>query len=153
MSPRIALAGALVLLLAVIALRGPGGGAPPPPAPRRQRASSPARERAFPSPPPARNVFEFAERPAPSMPSAPPPRAEMPAPVETATAPAALPVRLVGLVRRGGALKAALSIHGETVIAGAGEAAGDYRVVAVDEDGVRLRAADGSMITLVTSSP
>ena len=52
-------------------------------------------------------------------------------------------MRLVGLVRRGGALKAALRSTGETVVVGAGEAAGDYSVIAIDEDGVRLRTADG----------
>ena len=45
-------------------------------------------------------------------------------------------------------IKAALQVHGETMVVGAGEAAGDYRVVAIDEDGVRLRAADGTTITL-----
>ena len=34
------------------------------------------------------------------------------------------------------------------MVVGTGEAAGDYRVVAIDEDGVRLRAADGTTITL-----
>ena len=57
-------------------------------------------------------------------------------------------MRLVGLVRRGGALKAALAIAGETVVVGAGEVAGDYIVIAVDEDGVRLRTPEGVTISL-----
>ena len=57
-------------------------------------------------------------------------------------------MRLVGLVRRGGALRAALAIEGETVVVGTGERAGAYIVIAVEEDGVRLRAADGATITL-----
>jgi Tfp pilus assembly protein PilP len=63
--------------------------------------------------------------------------------------PVAAPmVRLVGLVRRAGVIKAALQVHGETIVVGAGEAAGSYRVLAIDEDGVRLRAADGTTLTL-----
>jgi Tfp pilus assembly protein PilP len=73
--------------------------------------------------------------------------------VEVPAAPTTPAVRLVGLVRRGGVLKAALSVGGETVYVGTGEAAGDYRVVSIDEDGVRLRAADGSILTLVTPGP
>ena len=62
--------------------------------------------------------------------------------------PPAPAVRLVGLIRRGGALKAALQIHGESVTVGMGDSAGGYAVVAIDEDGVRLRAADGTILTL-----
>jgi hypothetical protein len=95
-----------------------------------------------------RNVFEYAPRIAPepaSRPAAPAP----PTPAAVAAAPVAAPtVRLVGLVRRAGVMKAALQVHGETIVVGAGEAAGDYRVLAIDEDGVRLRAADGTTITL-----
>jgi hypothetical protein len=58
-------------------------------------------------------------------------------------------VRLVGLVRRAGALKAALVISGETVVLGAGESAGGYTVTAVDEDsGVRVRGPGGEEIRL-----
>jgi Tfp pilus assembly protein PilP len=63
-------------------------------------------------------------------------------------APVELPVKLVGLVRRGGAVKAVLKVHGRTVEVAAGESAGDYRVLAVDDDGVRLRGADGTVVTL-----
>lgn len=139
---------AVALLAAVALLRDIGGGAPPPLARTRARPARPVRSG---SPPPAvstRNVFEYAPRIAPEpapRPAAPAP----PTPPAVAAAPVAAPaVRLVGLVRRAGVMKAALQVHGETIVVGAGEAAGDYRVLAIDEDGVRLRAADGTTITL-----
>jgi hypothetical protein len=59
------------------------------------------------------------------------------------------PVRLSGFVRQGGQLKAVLSVYGTTVLAGAGEAAEGYRVIAVDEDaGVRVRAPSGEELLL-----
>jgi hypothetical protein len=58
-------------------------------------------------------------------------------------------VRLSGFVRQGGQLKAVLSVYGTTVLAGAGEAAEGYRVIAVDEDaGVRVRAPSGEELLL-----
>ena len=151
MRPWIALAALFVLV--VVALFGRRAGviplAPPPPA--RERLRGPERTEGQPLDPPARNVFEYAAKPvervAPAyVPPTPGPEVEgVPSP-ET-------PVRLIGLVRRAGALRAALFVHGETVVVGVGEAAGDYRVIAVDEDGVRLRAPDGSTLTLVTSGP
>ena len=62
--------------------------------------------------------------------------------------PLSPPVRLVGLVRGGGTLKAALQVHGDSMTVGLGEAAGGYTVVAIDDDGVKLRAADGTTLTL-----
>jgi hypothetical protein len=58
------------------------------------------------------------------------------------------PVRFVGLVRRGGTLKAALQVHGEAVVLGMDDAAGGYTVVGIDDDAVRLRAGDGTILTL-----
>jgi hypothetical protein len=98
-------------------------------------------------PPSDRNVFEFAPRvvrdaaPRPSAPVVMEPP-EMPVP----SLPP--PVRFVGFVRRGGTLRAALQVHGEPAVVGMGEAAGGYAVVGIDEDGVRLRAPDGSVLTL-----
>ncbi|HVR72047.1 MAG TPA: hypothetical protein VMT87_14480 [Vicinamibacteria bacterium] len=97
---------------------------------------------------PERNVFEYvqptsarAERAA--LPPLRSPPAEPPAATAEATAPK--PVRLVGLVNRGGRLRAALSILGDVVVLAAGEEAQGYRVLSVDEDaGVRLRGPDGS---------
>jgi hypothetical protein len=64
----------------------------------------------------------------------------------------ASPLRLIGLVRKGGALKAALSLWGETVVLGEGEESRGYRVLSVDEEsGVRLRGPDGSELSLSPS--
>lgn len=52
--------------------------------------------------------------------------------------------RLVGLVSRGGRMVAALAADGEVVLAGPGETAAGVTVLAVDEDGVRIRRADGT---------
>ena len=49
----------------------------------------------------------------------------------------------MGVVRRDGRLRAALSIGGEIVLLAPGEAAGGVTVLAVLEDGVRLRGPDG----------
>jgi hypothetical protein len=52
-------------------------------------------------------------------------------------------VRLVGLVRRPGGLRAAVAIAGEVVILRPGESSGGWTLVALDEDGARLRGPDG----------
>ena len=99
--------------------------------------------------PSLRNVFEYvsaASRPAPPAPST------AVAPVSSAALapPPAPPLRLVGLLRRGAQVKAALAILGETVVLASGESAGGYTVMAIDEDeGVRVRTPDGSTIVLV----
>ena len=108
------------------------------------------------SPPPAapsgslRNVFEYAD--AGVQAAGPPARLAPPPPIAVARAipaPAPQPVRLVGLLRRGAQLKAALSITGETHVLAAGESAGGYTVVGIDEDeGVRVKTPDGSTIVL-----
>ena len=148
MKARALVAVAVALLAAVVVMRDIGGGAPPPLAPPRARPARPVRSGGAPLPVSTRNVFEYGPRPA-AEPTSRPAAAVAPGlPPAAAQSEAAPAVRLVGLVRRGGAIKAALSVHGETMVVGAGEAAGDYRVMAIDEDGVRLRAADGTMITL-----
>src|SRR5688572_12032963 len=124
------------------------GGSPPRPAasPRARPARAPRAPRAQP-PVSTRNVFEFAPRAVPEM----APRPALPVAVESPDVPVPPPpppVRFVGLVRRGGALRAALQVHGEPAVVGLGEAAGGYTVIGIDEDGVRLRAADGSVLTL-----
>ena len=153
MSPRVAIAGALAILLAVVLMKDLGAGPVPAPPPRRPRPPQAARGGAALGPPPDRNVFEYASRPVTDAPA--PPTATL-GPVTAASPEAATPapaVRLVGLLRRGGVLKAALSVRGETLMVGPGDAAGDYRVISIDEDGVRLRAPDGTTITLVTAAP
>lgn len=58
-------------------------------------------------------------------------------------------VRLVGLLRRGAQIKAALAITGETYVLASGESAAGYTVVGIDEDeGVRVKMPDGSTIVL-----
>jgi hypothetical protein len=98
-------------------------------------------------PVPARNVFEYAASARPALTAKPAPRATY-APVEVppvaAIVASAEPVRLVGLVQRGGTLRAALSISGEVVILGTGETAEGYRVLSIDAEGVRLREPDGA---------
>jgi len=57
-------------------------------------------------------------------------------------------VRLVGLVRRSGGLLAALTLGGEVELAGPGQVAAGVTVVAVSEEAVRVRLADGAEATL-----
>jgi type IV pilus biogenesis protein PilP len=79
-------------------------------------------------------------RPRPAAPAA------TPAPTPTPTPPL---VRLVGLVGRGGQIRAALAIGGDVLIAASGEDVDGYQVLSVDPElGVRLRMPDGSEITL-----
>jgi hypothetical protein len=87
-----------------------------------------------------------------------PPAAALPAPEDVgdvAVAGAPPPrVRLVGLVRAGGELKAALSIDGEVVLLAAGGGFAGYEVLAVDEDrGVRVRAPSGEGLSLGIPPP
>jgi hypothetical protein len=95
-------------------------------------------------PPPSRNVFRYLDDP---MPSAPSPDSEV-APSEAPPAPPPA-VRLIGFVRRGEGLKAALSILGEVVVCAPGEEVSGYGIVSVDEEeGVRVRAPDGAILSL-----
>lgn len=59
------------------------------------------------------------------------------------------PVRWVGLVRRGGEARVALSLLGEVVILAPGETFSGYTLLIVDEDaGARLRTPSGAEITV-----
>lgn len=138
---------ATAVLAALVLMRDPGGGTPPLPAAPRARAPRPVRSGSARPPVSARNVFEYAPRPAADPSLRPPAPKELDAP-PVVVPPIAPLVRLVGLVRRGGALKAALLVHGESVTVGLGEVVEGYTVAAIDEDGVRLRASDGSTLTL-----
>jgi hypothetical protein len=149
---RVFVAAAAVAIVVLLLLRTMGGpGAPERPAPirRPQNASGVAETASHGSPAPLRNVFEYAGgasivrpgsgTPVPVLPSSPPVPQPTPSPL----------VRLVGLLRRGGRLRAALAIVGETVVLAPGESSGGYSVVSIDEDeGVTLRAPDGSTLTL-----
>lgn len=165
------------LALAVLAVAwGFGRLAPsgPDPAPRpsgesRTRAprSPSARERAEPRPSavapsqhptpahgPLRDLFAYADTAAPPAPApalalgtaAPTPPVTQAAPEPT---PTPHPVRLVGFVRRADGLRAVLRVRADVVLAATGERAGEFVVLALDEDaGVRLRGPDGSELTL-----
>jgi hypothetical protein len=92
-------------------------------------------------PRPTRDPFRYADEPAP--------RAETRGgPLPPALTPSVTPspereVRLVGLVRRLDGLRAAVAIAGEVVILRPGESSGGWTLVALDEDGARLRGPDG----------
>ena len=141
-----ALAGLVVTLAAVALGRAPS---PPPQTPHVARPAEAPRlvgeaSAARPVDPAGiRDVFRFADEPRPAH--------GEPAPVRVAGDPAA-PVstgpRLVGLVRRAGRLMAALSVDGEVELAGPGDSAAGLTVLAVGEEGVRVRRADGSEQTL-----
>jgi hypothetical protein len=88
---------------------------------------------------PLRDLFRYADeapavRPAPVVAVARPPAA--------AASPEPL-VRLIGLVRQPGGLRAALAIRGEVVLLRPGEAAEGWTLVALDEAEARLRGPDG----------
>ena len=144
---------AVGVLVAVVVMRDIGGEAPLSPTRPPPRPARPVRSGSAPLPAITRNVFEYAARAAPeptSRPAAPLTTPSLPPVVVEPVTPV---VRLLGLVRRGGVIKAALQIQGESVVVGPGELAGDYRVVGIDEDGVRLRARDGTTITLPAGGP
>jgi hypothetical protein len=129
---------------------GPGSSSASPDA---ARAPAPARAISEPAAAPSaslRNVFEYADGGVRA--AGPPPLLAAPPAVAVASPvapPAPPPVRLVGLLRRGGQVKAALSITGETYVLAAGESGGGYTIVAIDEDeGVRVKTPDGSTIVL-----
>jgi hypothetical protein len=93
-----------------------------------------------------RDPFRYLDPPKPAALDLETRPAASPPPVAEAT-PA--PLRLVGLIRQGGRLQAALSIHGFAVTAAAGDVVEGYQVVSIDEDaGVLLRDAAGVEVTL-----
>jgi hypothetical protein len=133
---------------------GPGSSSS---SPESSRATAPAMAVSAPAAPPSaslRNVFEYAD----AVQAAGPPARPAPPPIAVASAipppaPAPAPVRLVGLLRRGAQLKAALSITGETHVLASGESAAGYTVLGIDEDeGVRVKTPDGSTIVLAPAS-
>jgi hypothetical protein len=136
---------ALVAIVALFATRGTGRAvAPAATAPAHRPASPPA---ALPAGLPpveidsVRDPFRYADSPAASAPSARPARVAPPPPAPTPTPEP--PYRFVGVVTRDGRLCAALSIGGEVVLLAPGESFGGVTVLAVHDDGVRLRSPDG----------
>jgi hypothetical protein len=138
-----------VVALAALALErvpprhaeAPGAGRPAPPRAVSSEPSPPAVDPAG-----LRDVFRFAEARPPGAPGA---RAHARDEGKEAPRPAPAGPHLVGLVSRAGRLVAALSADGEVVLAGPGETAAGVTVLAVGEDGVRIRHADGREETLV----
>ena len=98
-----------------------------------------------------RNVFEYADSPVRSAMAPARPAPVAPAAVASVATPPAPPaVRLVGLLRRGSQLKAALAITGETYVLASGESAAGYTVMGIDEEeGVRVKMPDGTTTVLV----
>jgi hypothetical protein len=141
-------AAALVGLAVTLAAFALGRAQTPPPLPAR--VAQPAEEAprfageasALPTADPAgiRDVFRFADEPPLVLHGEPAARVE----AERAAADAPDGPHLVGLVRRAGRLMAALSVDGEVELAGPGDSAAGVTVLSVDEEGVRVRRADGS---------
>jgi len=138
----------------LLQLAGTPGG--PSSSPISSRAPAPALAVSSPAAAPSaslRNVFEYADV---GVQAAGPPARPAPAPVPVTSVlppPAPAPVRLVGLLRRGAQLKAALAITGETHVLASGESAGGYTILGIDEDeGVRVKTPDGSTIVLAPAS-
>jgi hypothetical protein len=156
MKARVLVVAACAALAAAYLFRevGGSGASDRPPAPPRTTAVVPSA--ALPLAPPSaplRNVFEYSDPPsgAPSVPDGPALAAPSvaTAPQDPSPEPSPL-VRLVGLVRRAGQVKAALAVAGDTVVLAAGESAAGFTVISIDEDeGVRLRGPDGAVVVLM----
>jgi hypothetical protein len=154
MRGRVIAAAALMAALALYLLREVGGPGPSSGGSDAARATPPVTlvgdASAAPSPT-LRNVFEYVS-PASHPPASARSLAALApvAPAALASPPGPPPLRLVGVLRRGAQVKAALAIMGETVVLASGESAGGYTVLAIDDDeGVRVRTPDGGTIVLV----
>jgi hypothetical protein len=139
--------GALAALAGLVAVRGSGRGVGDgvTPVPRAWALPSPAPARSdVPGDAAAvRDIFRYADQPDAHVRPRPghPPRVDDEGDAGT---PSARPhARLVGLVRRAGRLVAALAIDGEVVLLAPGESASGYTLLAVGEEGIRLRGPDG----------
>jgi hypothetical protein len=111
---------------------------------------APPTEDPEPAPPLVRDPFRFGFGPDPALVARA--RASVALP-RVAPAPTPSPLRLVGLVRRGGVLRAAIAFEGEVALAGVGESVFGYAVRGIDEEsGVRLQAPDGAE-TLIAIAP
>ncbi len=142
MRARLLLGLALLALLVVLSTRGAGRAVAPVESEPPRPASAPAAS-SLPAPvalESVRDPFRYADMPAPAKavrtaPTQPPP--------PTPTTPPEPAFRVVGVVIRDGRLCAALAIAGDVVLLAPGESAGGITVLAVQEDGIRLRGPDG----------
>jgi hypothetical protein len=149
---RIAGAAVLAVALGIVLGRwvGPGRSSPPVEPPPRRPPPAASRNPEPAAAWPARDPFRYVEQraPAPATPRVRLPTTPLRVPAAEPSASAS-PLRLIGLVRQGDRLKAALSLWGETIVLGAGEEARGYKVLSVDEErGVSLKGPDGSELTL-----
>ena len=105
-------------------------------------------------PPPARNIFRYAEAPGALRGGAKAADAALTDAAEPKGAPPSPPaVRLVGFVRRPEGLRAAIATASGVVIVAPGDVVLGHAVLGLDEDrGLRLRAPDGSELVLVPPS-
>jgi hypothetical protein len=142
--------GALAALAALVSVRGAGrgvaDGARPAPAPPAVPASVPAPTEVPIDPAAIRDIFRYADEAAVARRSAPGPSSRAGGDAVAPSSPSR--ARLVGLVRRAGRLFAALAIEGDVLLLGPGESASGYTVLAVGEEGIRLRGPDGREETL-----
>ena len=153
---RVSLLAVALALAGVLSLRPAAPGAAARPAdPVEKPAVAVPEPRSTPAvPAPARDIFVYTHDPdeAPARPiRSLAPAVALPPPPSLAdsTPPAPPGPRLVGIVRQGGALKAAISLDGEVMVVRVGERAGVYTVLAIDEDeGVRLGDPTGAALTL-----
>lgn len=150
--------GFALALCVVVLTRGAGPTVPWAVPNPRGEASTPAEEQPGPPPtmpePPARNPFEYADQSLARATAAAAPVAARSHMTSLATPLPAPVLRLVGLVRRGGALAAALALAGDVVVVGEGESVDAYSVLSVEEEiGVRLRGPDGAEIVLPVPPP
>ena len=150
---RLPLAAAVVAALAIVVSRGvvpapPPGGASVAPAPRHTGAtpSTEAPPDTAPERPPVplRNPFRYADEARTGF--RPQPAPALWAPVPVVSAPPE--IRFLGLVRRGGGLKAALSISGDVSLVAPGEEVAGYVLLSIDEDTVRVRRPGGGEAVL-----
>ena len=143
-----------IAALAVVGSRGlvPGpapapGVTPVVPAPRVTAAPAAGPASEDPASPrsavPLRNPFRYAEeRPALRLPPPPP----LSGPAVASSTPA--PIRFLGLVRRGGTVKAALAVSGDVLLAAPGEEVAGYVVLSLGEDAVMVKGPEGGEIHL-----
>jgi hypothetical protein len=145
---RVLVAAAGIVALAALALGRVPTGRPATPATRASgtpRAEAASRAPRVVDPAAIRDLFHFADASARSHEAAGRERGRAQGARTSAPAPTPPPgPRLVGLVSRGGRMVAALAADGEVMLAGPGETAAGVTVIAVDDEGVRIRRADGT---------
>lgn len=125
---------------------------PPRPAPPTAPVGAEPTSRVAPSHRLSRNPFEYGDVDEARVRIASP-RPVLPSPSPSVTAVATPVVRLVGFLRKGGALHAIVSMTGEVFVLGVGEEANGYTLLTVDEEtGARVRGPDGSELTLEVDS-